>query len=148
MDILPRPGIPSGDATSPPCTDKSHGDTFSPPMGAVQLAESDACGNQAFRWGRSVIGLQFHLERPPESVRDLVRHCREELRRTVYAQTERAILLMGVETCAALNRWVEEVLGYLFAGGGRCSHGIHGCSIPTYVLIDLPRPRIFFVERL
>ena len=39
-----------------------HGDTFALPHGAEHLAESDACGNQAFRVGDSVYGLQFHLE--------------------------------------------------------------------------------------
>ena len=39
-----------------------HGETFSLPPGAVQIAESKACKNQAFQIGAKVIGLQFHLE--------------------------------------------------------------------------------------
>ena len=39
-----------------------HGDTFSIPDGAVKLATSENCSNQAFRYGDKVYGLQFHLE--------------------------------------------------------------------------------------
>jgi GMP synthase (glutamine-hydrolysing) len=39
-----------------------HGDTFAVPQSAVLLAESDLCAHQAFRYGRSAYGLQFHLE--------------------------------------------------------------------------------------
>lgn len=39
-----------------------HGDTFAIPQGAVHLARSPDCTNQAFRYGDNVYGLQFHLE--------------------------------------------------------------------------------------
>jgi GMP synthase (glutamine-hydrolysing) len=39
-----------------------HGDTFDIPAGAVHLASSSSCANQAFRYGRNVYGFQFHLE--------------------------------------------------------------------------------------
>lgn len=39
-----------------------HGDTFEVPHGAEHLASSDACPNQAFRYGDKVYALQFHLE--------------------------------------------------------------------------------------
>jgi len=39
-----------------------HGDTFDMPHGASHLASSNLCGNQAFRYGLNVYGLQFHLE--------------------------------------------------------------------------------------
>jgi GMP synthase-like glutamine amidotransferase len=39
-----------------------HGDTFGIPPGAVRLASSDRYQNQAFRHGRCVYGLQFHVE--------------------------------------------------------------------------------------
>jgi GMP synthase (glutamine-hydrolysing) len=39
-----------------------HGDTFDIPDGAVHLAHSANCPNQAFRYGDNVYALQFHLE--------------------------------------------------------------------------------------
>ena len=39
-----------------------HGDTFDIPAGAVRLATGDRYPNQAFRYGRAVYGLQFHIE--------------------------------------------------------------------------------------
>ncbi len=39
-----------------------HGDTFEIPDGAVRLATGERYPNQAFRFGRLVYGLQFHVE--------------------------------------------------------------------------------------
>jgi GMP synthase-like glutamine amidotransferase len=39
-----------------------HGDTFELPAGAVQLARSRQCEQQAFRYGTKIYGLQFHVE--------------------------------------------------------------------------------------
>lgn len=39
-----------------------HGDTFDIPDGAVHLAKSVDCENQAFKYGDNVYGFQFHLE--------------------------------------------------------------------------------------
>lgn len=42
-----------------------HGDTFSIPVGAIKLAGSKLCPNQAFRF-KNAYGLQFHLEATTE----------------------------------------------------------------------------------
>ncbi len=40
------------------------------PKGAVQLARSDVCENQAFRYGKHAYGLQCHVEVTSETVAD------------------------------------------------------------------------------
>jgi len=45
-----------------------HGDTFDLPNGAVRLATSALCENQAFRYGDNAFGLQFHAEMTPDLV--------------------------------------------------------------------------------
>jgi GMP synthase (glutamine-hydrolysing) len=39
-----------------------HSDQFEIPKGAVHLAYSQLCENQAFRFGSKIYGFQFHLE--------------------------------------------------------------------------------------
>ena len=56
-----------------------HGDTFSIPPGAVRLASSEGCDNQAFQYGRRVLALQFHWDYSLHSVETMVRHCGTEL---------------------------------------------------------------------
>lgn len=57
-----------------------HGDTFSIPPGAMHVASSVACANQAFAYdGGRVVGLQFHLEETRDSLAELAEHARSEL---------------------------------------------------------------------
>lgn len=56
-----------------------HGDTFDLPPGAVHLAESDSCRNQAFELAGRALGLQFHLEVQPEGLDRLIANSAAEL---------------------------------------------------------------------
>lgn len=90
-----------------------HGETFTLPQGAVRIAESDGCRNQAFQLGDNVIGLQFHLETTPESARAIVENCRDELSEAEFVQTESEILSASPEKYEMINLLMEQVLAWL-----------------------------------
>ena len=69
-----------------------HGDTFNIPEEATRIASSQAFPNQGFILGNNVVALQFHLEATPESIKELVDNCRDELVEGPYIQTEKEIL--------------------------------------------------------
>ena len=52
-----------------------HGDTFALPRGALRIARSEACENQAFLYDGRVVGLQFHLEFTPQSLAAILPNC-------------------------------------------------------------------------
>ncbi len=90
-----------------------HGETFSLPKGAVQIAKSKGCENQAFQIGRNVIGLQFHLETTPLSAQAVVENCRDELVDGEYIQSEAEILSTPQERYSSINSLMGRVLEYL-----------------------------------
>jgi GMP synthase-like glutamine amidotransferase len=93
-----------------------HGETFDLPPGAVHLARSAACENQAFRIGDRVMGLQFHLEVTPAAVREMVAHGRAELAPSRYTQSEAAILSVDPSRYSAANALMSETLGTITRG--------------------------------
>ncbi len=90
-----------------------HGDAFELPRGAIQLARTEGCENQAFQLGRRAIGLQFHLEVTPAAVREMVANGREELQPAAYVQGEEAILSAPAERYRRLNELMADLLSFL-----------------------------------
>jgi GMP synthase (glutamine-hydrolysing) len=56
-----------------------HGDTFEIPEGAHKLAESEICPNQAFRIGKKIYGLQFHVEVTEEMIQQWFDSYKDEI---------------------------------------------------------------------
>lgn len=86
-----------------------HGDTFELPGGAIIVAESSACKNQAFVYNNKVIGLQFHLEFTHDSLKELIEHGRDELVKDQYVQTEKEIL-DNLELLNTTNNYLFQIL--------------------------------------
>ncbi|HEV7621412.1 MAG TPA: type 1 glutamine amidotransferase [Flavisolibacter sp.] len=68
-----------------------HGDSFNLPAGAANLASSDACVNQLFI-NNNVLGIQFHLEVNPDTLKFMLDNDPEELKADEYVQTRTTIL--------------------------------------------------------
>ena len=90
-----------------------HGETFDLPAGAVRLAKSAGCANQAFQIGNNVIGLQFHLETTAVSADSIITNCRQELVAGPYVQSESRIRAVRPETYTTINRLMSDVLSYV-----------------------------------
>jgi GMP synthase-like glutamine amidotransferase len=69
-----------------------HGDTFDLPEGAVHLAWSRGCKNQAYLYKEKVLALQFHLEPTLDSLKQMIETGREELKHSRYVQAEQELL--------------------------------------------------------
>jgi GMP synthase-like glutamine amidotransferase len=91
-----------------------HGDTFELPSGAMRLARSEACDNQAFQLNDSVLGLQFHLETTAQSLKQLISQCRNQIVPAKYIQTENEMLSVTHRTYEQINDVMKGVLEFLW----------------------------------
>ena len=90
-----------------------HGDTFSSlPEETVCIAENEACTNQAFIYKTKVFGFQFHLESTKETIKNLVKHCEDEMIPGKYVQTKKE-LLSHPEYIKQDNKWMDMFLTQL-----------------------------------
>jgi GMP synthase (glutamine-hydrolysing) len=89
-----------------------HGDTFDLPNDSVHLARSDACDHQGFVFNRRVVGLQFHLEATPQSLKRLILHCRSEIDGSPYVQ-EPAAMLADPARFTEANKTMDRLLDEL-----------------------------------
>jgi GMP synthase-like glutamine amidotransferase len=90
-----------------------HGETFDLPAGAMHLARSKGCENQAFQLNQKIIGLQFHLETTPESAEALLNNCRDELVAGRFIQSEKQLRSVAFSSYQAINAVMSEVLAYI-----------------------------------
>jgi GMP synthase-like glutamine amidotransferase len=82
-----------------------HGDTFSLPNGTSRLARSQACENQAFRYGFGGIAyaLQFHLEVTPPMIGQWAREYAGELAEAVEPAEAARMLEQAPARCEQLH---------------------------------------------
>jgi GMP synthase (glutamine-hydrolysing) len=93
-----------------------HGDTFDLPARAVRLAATDICENQAFRWGRHALALQFHVETTAQGLEQWFIGHTGEIAATpgVSVAQLRADTARWSATCATQGRkcleaWLQEI---------------------------------------
>jgi GMP synthase (glutamine-hydrolysing) len=95
-----------------------HGDTFDIPSGAIKMAESNGCANQAFEYNVKVIGLQFHLESTRDSIDKLITNCGDEIVESKYIQPSEK-MLRAVNEVTLTNQSMRTFLDNLFTLKGR-----------------------------
>lgn len=98
-----------------------HGDTFVLPPGALHLAISEACDQQAFSFDQGrVLGLQFHPEATQPMLHQWVRH--ETTVQSRYVQDRSFILSRCLELGNGNSVLLDHLLERFFDDPARSSH--------------------------
>ncbi|MEJ0100422.1 MAG: gamma-glutamyl-gamma-aminobutyrate hydrolase family protein [Pseudomonadota bacterium] len=86
-----------------------HGCTFDLPAGAVQLARTEGCEQQAFRFGTNAYGLQFHMESDVAMIERWLRlpAYREELAAASIGRDEHSIRAATADGIASMQPLAE-----------------------------------------
>lgn len=90
-----------------------HGDTFAIPPGALHIARSEGCLNQAYVFNNQVYGFQFHLETTSTSAAALIENCAEDIDGSRYTQPAN-FMLADAQRFAQINRAMSEVIAHIF----------------------------------
>lgn len=69
-----------------------HNDMPGIPEGALLLASSAGCPNQAFRYKHHVYGFQFHMEINKDNAKSMCLHCPDDLAPSKFTQTKELFL--------------------------------------------------------
>lgn len=91
-----------------------HGDTFDLPGGAIRLATSEACLNQAYAIGDRILAFQFHLEPFIDEAKALIVACHGDLVPSPHIQMPPE-MLANPERFDGINRMMDRVLDRMFA---------------------------------
>lgn len=83
-----------------------HGDGFDLPAGAIRLASSAHYGTQAFRLGKTIYGLQFHLEVTPPMIERWIEERSKDLALAPYVLPEK--ILADTQSYALTLRYYGE----------------------------------------
>lgn len=95
-----------------------HGDTFDLPAGAERLASTALTENQAFRWGKAALALQFHVEVTARGLEQWFVGHTLEIATTpgvsverLRADTARHATVFEAQGAKCLGAWLDEVEG-------------------------------------
>jgi GMP synthase (glutamine-hydrolysing) len=92
-----------------------HGDTFQIPPGAVHAARTGPCANQAFIYGRKIVGLQFHIETSFDSMNALIENCADEIKPAPFVQDAETMQRQAAEHLPGMRPLLDGLLAALAA---------------------------------